>query len=40
VAGGYDGARLGRRLPARAVRIVTLLVAGGMTVVFFDRAFA
>ncbi len=40
IAGGYGGARLGRRLPAKVVRIATLLVAAGMTLAFFVRAFA
>jgi uncharacterized membrane protein YfcA len=39
VAGGYGGARLGRVLPATAVRGATLLVAAGMTLAFFLRAY-
>ncbi|MES2441984.1 MAG: sulfite exporter TauE/SafE family protein [Pseudomonadota bacterium] len=39
VAGGHYGARLGRRLPPRAVRVWTLLVTGGTTFVFFYRAY-
>ena len=40
VAGGYLGARLGRVLPAAAVRIVTLGVTAAMTIIFFWRAYA
>jgi hypothetical protein len=39
IAGGYGGARLGRRLSARAVRIATLVLAVGMTIAFFLRAY-
>ena len=39
IAGGWLGARVGKRLPARAVRWWTLLVTGGTTVVFFLRAY-
>ncbi|GLS17773.1 UPF0721 transmembrane protein [Labrys miyagiensis] len=37
--GGYLGAYLGKRLPPVAVRAATLLIAAGMTVVFFARAY-
>ena len=39
VAGGWLGARVGKRLPPRAVRWWTLFVTGGTTVVFFLRAY-
>lgn len=39
IAGGWAGAHLGKRLPAGAVRIWTLLVTGATTVVFFARAY-
>ena len=38
-AGGWLGAKLGRRLPAPAVRWWTLLVTGATTAVFFARAY-
>jgi hypothetical protein len=38
-AGGYGGAVLGKRLPSRIVRIVTIAFAAGITVVFFVRAY-
>jgi uncharacterized membrane protein YfcA len=38
IIGGYAGARLGRRLPAKVVRVATLLFAAGITVAFFVRA--
>lgn len=38
-AGGWVGARIGKRLPARAVRVWTLMVTAGTTVVFFLRAY-
>lgn len=37
--GGYAGAHLGKRLPVRIVRIVTVLIAAAMTVLFFIRAY-
>lgn len=40
VAGGYLGARVGRMLSPRAIRIWTLLVTGVTTLVFFYRAYA
>jgi uncharacterized membrane protein YfcA len=40
IAGGYGGAHLGKRLPARAIRIITLTVAFGITAAFFYRAYA
>ena len=39
IAGGWLGARVGKRLPPRAVRVWTLLVTGATTVVFFLRAY-
>lgn len=39
VAGGSLGAWIGKRLLPRAVRIWTLLVTGGTTMVFFVRAY-
>lgn len=39
VLGGWAGAHLGLRLPARAVRAWTLLVTAVTTVVFFRRAY-
>jgi hypothetical protein len=38
-AGGYAGARLGRRLPATLVRLATLLFAAGITIAFFVRSY-
>ena len=38
--GGYGGARLGRILPAAAVRRATLALAASMTAAFFLRAYA
>ncbi len=39
LGGGYGGAWLGKRLPAPIVRRATLLVATGITLAFFFRAF-
>lgn len=39
ILGGWLGARLGKRLSARAVRIWTLLTTGATTAVFFARAY-
>ncbi|HTK13973.1 MAG TPA: sulfite exporter TauE/SafE family protein [Xanthobacteraceae bacterium] len=39
IGGGIAGAYLGRALPSRAVRLTTLLIAIGMTVAFFVRAY-
>lgn len=39
VAGGWAGAHVGRRLPASAVRVWTLLVTGATTAAFFWRAY-
>ncbi|KAB0678877.1 sulfite exporter TauE/SafE family protein [Aureimonas leprariae] len=39
LAGGYVGAKLGRRLPPAAVRVATVLLAAAMTVRFFLRAY-
>ncbi len=40
VIGGWAGAKLGKRLPPRAVRVWTLLVTGATTGIFFLRAYA
>ena len=40
IVGGWAGAKLGKRLPAGAVRAWTLLVTAGTTAVFFWRAYA
>ena len=40
VCGGYGGAHLGRRLPSRLVRSATIVLALGMTALFFVRAYA
>lgn len=40
IAGGWLGAVLGKRLSARTIRIWTILVTSGTTVVFFVRAYA
>ncbi len=37
--GGYSGAHLGRRLDPALVRVVTLVVASGMTAAFFWKAY-
>lgn len=37
--GGWLGAKVGKRLPPRAVRVWTLLVTGGTTVIFMLRAY-
>ena len=39
IVGGWVGAIVGKRLPASAVRLWTLLVTGGTTIVFFWRAY-
>lgn len=39
IVGGYGGARLGRILPPAIIRAATLLIAAGMTVAFFLRAY-
>ena len=39
LVGGYAGARLGRRLPAAAVRIATLAICVAITSGFFVRAY-
>jgi uncharacterized protein len=39
ILGGYVGANIGRRAPARAVRVGTLLVSFGITLSFFARAY-
>ena len=40
IVGGWLGAKLGKRLPASAVRAWTLAVTGATTAVFFWRAYA
>lgn len=40
LAGGYLGAWLGKRLPAKIVRGGTILIACGMTLAFFWRGYA
>jgi uncharacterized membrane protein YfcA len=37
VAGGYGGARIIRRLPPIAVRIIVIAIGGGMSAYFFVR---
>jgi uncharacterized membrane protein YfcA len=39
VIGGWAGAHVGKKLPASAVRVWTLLVTGVTTIVFFARAY-
>ena len=39
VAGGYFGAQLGRRASATAIRVGTLIVAAGITLLFFVRSY-
>jgi len=39
VLGGWLGAKVGRRLPPRAVRAWTLLVTAATTIIFFVRAY-
>jgi uncharacterized membrane protein YfcA len=39
LAGGYGGARIGRIVPARVTRALTLCAAGGITAAFFLRAY-
>jgi len=39
VFGGYGGAHLGRVLPVRVTRAATILLATGMTIAFFVRAY-
>jgi uncharacterized protein len=39
ILGGYGGANIGRRAPAGVIRIGTLLLSVGMTLVFFVRAY-
>lgn len=40
IIGGWLGAMIGKRLTERAVRIWTLLVTGGTTIIFFIRAYS
>jgi uncharacterized membrane protein YfcA len=37
--GGYFGAQVGRRAPASVVRAGTLIIASGITLAFFVRAY-
>jgi uncharacterized membrane protein YfcA len=39
VIGGWLGAKVGKRLPHRAVRAWTLLVTAATTITFFVRAY-
>jgi hypothetical protein len=39
LAGGLLGAWIGRRAPARVVRVLTLTVASGITVAFFVKTY-
>jgi uncharacterized membrane protein YfcA len=39
IIGGYYGALLGRRAPARMVRVGTLFIAGCITLLFFARVY-
>lgn len=39
ILGGWAGAHVGKKLPASAVRVWTLLVTGVTTIVFFVRAY-
>jgi len=39
IVGGYSGAHIGRRLPARIVRTMTIVIAVTITISFFYRAF-
>jgi uncharacterized membrane protein YfcA len=39
IVGGYGGAQVGRRAPARVVRAGTLLLTAGITLAFFFRAY-
>ncbi len=40
IAGGYLGARIGRRAPARIVRTLTLLITSCITLAFFIKIYA
>lgn len=40
IVGGYGGAHIGRRAPAGAIRAVTLLATGCITLVFFVKTYA
>ena len=39
IIGGYCGALVGRRAPSRVIRAGTVIIASGITVVFFARAY-
>lgn len=39
IAGGYVGAHVGKRLPAKVIRIITLGIAIAITAAFFMRAY-
>ncbi|MDF7777455.1 sulfite exporter TauE/SafE family protein [Sphingomonas sp. AOB5] len=40
ILGGWGGAHIGKKLPHNLVRIWTLIVTGGTTLIFFARAYA
>jgi uncharacterized membrane protein YfcA len=40
IVGGYGGAQIGRRAPARVIRTATLLLTFCITLVFFVRTYA
>jgi hypothetical protein len=37
--GGYCGAQIGRRASARVIRVGTVVVATGITIMFFTRTY-
>jgi uncharacterized membrane protein YfcA len=39
VIGGYGGAQLGRVLPGRVIRVLTIICAAAITIAFFMRAY-
>jgi uncharacterized membrane protein YfcA len=39
IAGGFSGAQIGKRAPAKVVRILTLVATSGITIAFFVRAY-
>ena len=39
LAGGFIGVWIGKRLPPALVKVATVLIAGGMTIHFFLRAY-
>lgn len=40
IVGGYVGAQVGRRIPIKALRAITLVIATGTTITFFYKAYA